>query len=475
MSASDASPNPPLSAPRPAPIGSIVLCVVGVVLLLITLVAGGIGAALTWAHATQRDSDGFFDSGEIRIETLTHAIVSEDIDLGAGGPGPERRFDLGDLATVRLTVNSAAETPVFLGIGPEREVERYLDGVPHARLTDVDPVSLDFEDTGGNPPAAPTEQDFWAASTSGRGIQSLDWEVESGRWTAVVMNATGAPGLAVEASAGIKLDWLLPLGIGLLVVAALFGTTGSVALVVGAVRLGHHETTLPEGRAGPPETGSPVRLEGRLDEPLSRGLWLVKWILAIPHFLVLAVLWIAFGVLTVIAGVSILFTTRYPRSLFDFNVGVLRWTWRVLFYSYGGLATDRYPPFSLRDDPEYPARLVVEPPGPMSRGLVLVKWWLLAIPHYVVVAILTSGIAFGRDDGAAGPGLITWIVLVAAVVILFRGRYPRGIFDLVMGLQRWVFRVGVYAALMTDQYPPFRLDQGPDEPQPEAPRPEAPA
>src|SRR3954454_15532379 len=137
--------------------------------------------------------------------------------------------------------------------------------------------------------------------------------------------------------------------------------------------------------AGP--SVSPVRVEGDLDQSLKRWMPLVKWELTIPHWIVLACLWIGFFFTSVVAFFAILFTGRYPRGIFDYGVGVLRWTWRVGFYSYSALGTDRYPPFSLADDPSYPARLDVAYPEQLSRGLVLVKWWLLAIPHYVVVAI----------------------------------------------------------------------------------------
>jgi Domain of unknown function (DUF4389) len=213
----------------------------------------------------------------------------------------------------------------------------------------------------------------------------------------------------------------------------------------------------------------PLRLTGELAPRLSRGLWLIKWLLAIPHFIVLFFLWIAFAVVSVIAFFAILFTTRYPRGLFDFNVGVLRWSWRVGFYSYSALGTDQYPPFTLKDDPEYPARLEVEYPASLSRGLLLVKWWLLALPHYLVVAVFAGG-AWAAWTGA-GPewmfssgGLVGLLVVFAGVVLLFTGRYPSPLYDFVLGMNRWVYRVGAYAALMTDSYPPFRLDLGGNEP-----------
>jgi hypothetical protein len=118
----------------------------------------------------------------------------------------------------------------------------------------------------------------------------------------------------------------------------------------------------------------PVRLTGALDASFSRWLLLVKMFLAIPHYyVVLAFLWIAFGVTTVVAGFAILFTGRYPRPLFEFNVGVLRWNWRVGFYAYAALGTDRYPPFTLGAKSDDPAEFDVVYPDHLSRGLVLVK------------------------------------------------------------------------------------------------------
>jgi cellulose synthase/poly-beta-1,6-N-acetylglucosamine synthase-like glycosyltransferase len=226
----------------------------------------------------------------------------------------------------------------------------------------------------------------------------------------------------------------------------------------------------------------PVQVEASLDAPLSRGLWLVKWILVLPHYVVLAFLWLFFVVLTMVAMAAIVVTGRYPRAIFEFNVGVLRWTWRVQYYAIGAFGTDRYPPFTLADDPAYPAHLEVEYPQRLSRGLSLVKWWLLAIPHYLIIGVfigggLALGWLVGRPSSDASLtffwngwglysisnavwGLIGLLAVIAALVLLVTGQYPARIFDVVLGLNRWVLRVACYAGLMTDQYPPFRLDTG---------------
>jgi hypothetical protein len=215
----------------------------------------------------------------------------------------------------------------------------------------------------------------------------------------------------------------------------------------------------------------PLRIEGKLDEPISRWLWLVKWVLLIPHYIELGFLFVAMFVLTVIAFFAILFTGRYPRAIFDFNVGVLRWAWRVGFYGYSALGTDRYPPFTFAAETDYPASLDVPYPEHLSRGLVLIKWWLLAIPQYIVIAVLAGGVGVGVHLW----GLIALLTLFAALALLFTARYPRGIFDFVMGANRWVFRVLVYVLLMRDEYPPFRFDPGGNETPPVPSAPPAPA
>jgi hypothetical protein len=192
----------------------------------------------------------------------------------------------------------------------------------------------------------------------------------------------------------------------------------------------------------------PVHLRGDLSDPPGRWLWLIKWLLLVPHYIILAFLEIAFFVLTVIAFFSILFTGKYPREIFDFNVGVLRWSWRVGFYGIQALGTDRYPPFSLEPAGGYPADLEIEYPEDLSGGLVLIKWWLLVIPQAIIVSVF---------QGGSNGGIVPLLSLVGALINLFTGEYPKELFDLIVGMDRWSFRVYAYVGLMRDEYPPFRL------------------
>jgi hypothetical protein len=423
-------------------------------------------AGLLWANETQRDADGFFTTDDFELSTESYALTSAEIDLGAD---PSDWFPSG-LATVRLEAAPSDGGEVFIGIGPEEDVEAYLQDVARSEVRRVTGgVAIYRNIDGDSSPDVPAEQGFWTVAAAGPGSQTIEWELESGRWALVVMNADASSGVTVDAVAGAETDLLVPIALGLLGTGLILLIV-AIVLIIAGVRKTGEPTTAPLAGSGGFGT-YPVLLEGDIDPNLSRWQWLVKWFLAIPHFIVLVFLWIAFVLLSIVAWFAIIFTGRYPRAIFDFNVGVLRWSWRVSYYAFGVAATDQYPPFTLADA-DYPARLDVAYPERLSRGLALVKSWLLAIPHYIIVGLFTSGLVWyttevdpsGNEVAQAGAGLIGILVFIAVVILLFTGRYPQGLFDLVMGLQRWVYRVAAYASLMRDEYPPFRLDTGGREP-----------
>ncbi|MDV8008689.1 DUF4389 domain-containing protein [Rhodococcus sp. IEGM 1318] len=476
--------------------GRIVALVIGCLCALLGFALLSASVFLGWAYFTQND-EGHVTSPAQKYQSSANALVSERIDLFQEADLPEG-FSTDDLGRVMLRVTSDRPSKeIFVGIGPREAVDGYLSGVAHTEVTEIefDPFQPSYRQiTGDRQPESPSAQTFWSTSATGNGTQEVQWGLQRGSWTAVVMNADGSPNVAVDIQAGVRLEVLGPLALGVLLAAVVTLAVGIPLVVVGALGLGRHGPPQPHwpaaasgldagyvpdapstARAPAPSAPYAAHLRGDLDQPLSRWLWLVKWLLAIPHYFVLFFLGLGFVVTTVVAGFAIVFTGRYPRGLFDFNVGVLRWLWRVQFYTYSALGTDRYPPFTLART-DYPADFDVEYPETLSRWLVLVKWWLLAIPHYLILAVLAGGWfggwrfgVTGDDDGVSGVpwlfgSLLGVLILIAAIVILFTGRYPRPLFDFVMGINRWVYRVIAYAALMRDEYPPFRFDQGPLEP-----------
>ncbi|HEY4558862.1 MAG TPA: DUF4389 domain-containing protein [Enteractinococcus sp.] len=484
----DANPtHPTYSAPAQPPRmrpWNWVLLVVGVLLtaLGLGLVIGG--AIIAGAEAAQRDGQYLTLETE-RYQSTGYAIITPRLIVDPGTTASTDSIQLEDVASFQVRVTPVIpDQEIFVGIADASDVATYLDDVPHAVLEEEmtwgpkgqPPDDWSWEkDTddslqevaGTQTPAAPAEQDFWAASTSGTDTQELTFDLQEGQWTMVAMSADGSRPVWIDLQAGARTELLDPISPGLWIAGLVGLVIGIPLLLLGAAGLGRDITP-----AGPParnfgQTVYPLAFVGQLDGRLSRWLWLFKWLLAIPHYIVLALLGFALMITTIAAGIVILFTGRYPRSWFAFVVGVLRWNWRVGFYSYAALGTDRYPPFTLALT-DYPAELTVPYPERLSHGLVLAKWWLLAIPHLLIVAILTGGavLGIGATDTITGWGLslLALLVLIAAIALLFTGRYLPGLFALVIGLNRWTYRVSTYVLLLRDEYPPFRLEQGPTDP-----------
>ena len=191
-----------------------------------------------------------------------------------------------------------------------------------------------------------------------------------------------------------------------------------------------------------PRPEYPVRLQVEEPATLNRFLWLIKWLLAIPNSFVLGLVGIVYMFTLFFAWVAVVVTGRYPRGLFNFNVGCLRWTTRLNAYTTG-LVTDRYPPFAMRDIPEYPVRVTVEYPGKMSRLTAFFRYFL-ALPHLIIVWSLNY----------------VWAALwlIVGVIILFTGKYQRDLFKFVVGIMRWNVRASGYLILATDKSPPFSLE-----------------
>lgn len=194
-------------------------------LIGLALLAGGI--AVIVAYAFGRDDDGYFNSDRKELKSTTYAITTEEIDLGAD----ELNWAPGKiLGNVRLQVDS--EKPVFVGIGTNENVDRYLTAVSHDELVDFNRDQPEFAlHHGGAPRAPPQELNFWVATSEGSGEQPVTWDAEFGRWAVVVMNADGSRGIDIEAKAGVKVNWVIWAGLGMLLVGLLM-TVGAVVVIL---------------------------------------------------------------------------------------------------------------------------------------------------------------------------------------------------------------------------------------------------
>ncbi len=198
-----------------------------------------------------------------------------------------------------------------------------------------------------------------------------------------------------------------------------------------------------------------MRLVIKHQEKYSRGELLLRtffgWLyIYIPHYFVLFFVSIWGAILQFVAFWVILFTGRYPQSMFEFQVGLLKWTVRLSARAYN--VSDGYPSFGIKGTDEF-TDLNVPYPEKVDRGLVLLRFFLglfyVIIPHYFILAF--RGIWVGI------------LAFVAWWVVLFTGRYPDYMHNWVVGQVRWQMRIMLYMQYMTDKYPAFTGDELPEE------------
>ncbi len=471
---------------RPAKIAAIVG---GVLLVLIGLALLLPGGFLLWLHGTQRDSDGFYTTPNRVLTTSAYALTTPDVDLGSDWTWAW--LPKGDAAAVRIQAESTGDAALFIGIGPTDRVVEYLAGVAHdeVEVSGFAPwhASVDYRHTdGGAPSSGPSQQDFWVAEAQGSGSQTLDWPVESGKWTAVLMNADGSAHVTADVTLGARFGALVYIAIGITAGGVILLAVGILLIVLGARR---RRTEPPAGPAlmatslpnqpvqvtaaqgpqdpqsaqvppSPPSSTYPAFpltfTVDYPDRPLNRLSSFFRCLWIIPIGIIAGLVasgtitghgheylwaWGVGGLLFAPVLLMLLFRRKYPRWWFDWNLNLTRFLMRVTVY--GQLLRDEYP----STDEEQAVHLDFPYPDvqQLSQGLPLIKWFL-AIPHWIVLFFLWIGAVVS--------------VVIAWFAILFTGRYPRGLFDYVVGVNRWMLRVDAYAILLiTDEYPPFSLSE----------------
>jgi hypothetical protein len=218
-----------------SPIAAVVIGSVLALFAVTLLGAGGVGLY----GETERD-EGYVTPGGHDLSTSGSALAAEKTKLGSSGVGWLYAPGLLGKVRIRVTPEDSA-SPLFVGIGPSSEVERYLAGTKHTLITDYFGGKDELVD-GGPSRSVPAAQRFWVASTSGPGARSLFWKPKDGSWMVVVMNADGRPGIAVHADLGARFSALPWITTGMLVAGVVF-LAGGALLIVGAVRRRPSSTT----------------------------------------------------------------------------------------------------------------------------------------------------------------------------------------------------------------------------------------
>jgi len=441
--------------------GRVVLFVFGSVLVLVALALLVGSGVLFWAEGTFKDAEQFYTSGPIQIERAATAIITEPADIHLGVAW---MVDWSRLVSMRLTAaNTQAKKGVFIGIADAEDIAGYLAGVSRDEIT-----KLNFSRRRGKQveyrrfpgavlPSDPASQDFWVASAHGPGAQTLTWTIEQGSFVLVLMNEDTSSGIDTEVRLGAKVPLVRGIAIGLLVGGIVFLFV-AVFMIVMSVRKPSHSQEPPHDGSNSLSVDYPATLSIRYTtRKLNRLTTFFRLIVAIPILIVVSLLagtgfvwrggpwkfeglWFAaFVVLPTI--LLIVFRQKYPRWWFDWNLALAKFVTRVA--AYLALLTDIYP--STDEDQVVDLRI----PYPnakteLSRWMPLVKWFV-AIPHYILLWFLDVAMVVA--------------VVIAWFAILFSGRYPKNLFDFVVGVFRWHLRVAAYVILLTtDEYPPFTLE-----------------